>query len=167
MNSRIKRVHVREDFSETFQNKAFYNLFNKWLLFSINPHPFMSLPFCLHQFLMADCQLLLGTMSYRLDPEEYITAALTIYLDIVLIFLYLLGRRWNFLHDIHVHKLHATKTPYYTTIKTSFIMYILKLHPVFKSPRINEIWQKLIFVTCIYLFHTASIRRHFSECFRY
>nr|XP_046263803.1 protein lifeguard 1 isoform X2 [Scatophagus argus] len=44
-------------------------------------------------FLMIDCQLLMGTMSYRLDPEEYVTAALTIYLDIVLIFLYLLGRR--------------------------------------------------------------------------
>ncbi|XP_041805522.1 protein lifeguard 1 [Chelmon rostratus] len=44
-------------------------------------------------FLMIDCQLLMGMMSYRLDPEEYITAALTIYLDIVLIFLYLLGRR--------------------------------------------------------------------------
>ncbi|XP_070774586.1 protein lifeguard 1 [Enoplosus armatus] len=44
-------------------------------------------------FLMIDCQLLMGTMSYRLDPEEYINAALMIYLDIVLIFLYLLGRR--------------------------------------------------------------------------
>eukprot|EP00064_Thunnus_orientalis_P019615 superscaffoldBa00004983_g19739 len=37
--------------------------------------------------------LMMGTMSYRLDPEEYINAALMIYLDIVLIFLYLLGRR--------------------------------------------------------------------------
>ncbi|XP_061587029.1 protein lifeguard 1 [Cololabis saira] len=44
-------------------------------------------------FLMVDCQLMMGTMSYRLDPEEYINAALTLYLDIVLIFLYLLGRR--------------------------------------------------------------------------
>ncbi|XP_059200115.1 protein lifeguard 1-like [Centropristis striata] len=44
-------------------------------------------------FLMVDCQLMMGTMSYRLDPEEYINAALLIYLDIVLIFLYLLGRR--------------------------------------------------------------------------
>lgn len=44
-------------------------------------------------FLMIDCQLLMGMMSYRLDPEEYINAALVIYLDIVLIFLYLLGRR--------------------------------------------------------------------------
>ncbi|XP_067462610.1 protein lifeguard 1-like [Thunnus thynnus] len=44
-------------------------------------------------FLMIDCQLMMGTMSYRLDPEEYINAALMIYLDIVLIFLYLLGRR--------------------------------------------------------------------------
>lgn len=44
-------------------------------------------------FLMVDCQLMMGTMSYRLDPEEYISAALTIYLDVMLIFLYLLGRR--------------------------------------------------------------------------
>ncbi|KAM6919044.1 protein lifeguard 1 [Xenentodon cancila] len=44
-------------------------------------------------FLMVDCQLMMGVMSYRLDPEEYINAALMIYLDIVLIFLYLLGRR--------------------------------------------------------------------------
>uniref|UniRef100_A0A1A8DAI9 Glutamate receptor, ionotropic, N-methyl D-aspartate-associated protein 1 (Glutamate binding) n=1 Tax=Nothobranchius kadleci TaxID=1051664 RepID=A0A1A8DAI9_NOTKA len=40
-------------------------------------------------FLMIDCQL----MIIRLDPEEYINAALMIYLDIILIFLYLLGRR--------------------------------------------------------------------------
>ncbi|XP_073348154.1 protein lifeguard 1 [Pagrus major] len=44
-------------------------------------------------FLLIDIQLLMGTMSYRLDPEEYVNAALTIYLDVVLIFLYLLGRR--------------------------------------------------------------------------
>ncbi|XP_058506678.1 protein lifeguard 1 [Solea solea] len=44
-------------------------------------------------FLMVDCQLMMGMMSFRLDPEEYINAALTLYLDIVLIFLYLLGRR--------------------------------------------------------------------------
>ncbi|RVE60982.1 hypothetical protein OJAV_G00166120 [Oryzias javanicus] len=44
-------------------------------------------------FLVVDCQLMMGCMSYRLDPEEYIYAALMIYLDIILIFLYLLGRR--------------------------------------------------------------------------
>lgn len=44
-------------------------------------------------FLMIDCQLMMGRMSYRLDPEEYINAALMIYLDIVTIFLCLLGRR--------------------------------------------------------------------------
>uniref|UniRef100_A0A3Q3BHN5 Si:ch211-284o19.8 n=1 Tax=Kryptolebias marmoratus TaxID=37003 RepID=A0A3Q3BHN5_KRYMA len=38
-------------------------------------------------FLTVDCQLMMGTMSYRLNPEEYVNAALTIYLDIVLIFL--------------------------------------------------------------------------------
>uniref|UniRef100_A0A3Q3X4C9 Uncharacterized protein n=1 Tax=Mola mola TaxID=94237 RepID=A0A3Q3X4C9_MOLML len=44
-------------------------------------------------FLMVDCQLLMGMMSYRLHPEEYINAALIIYLDIAIIFLYLLGRK--------------------------------------------------------------------------
>lgn len=41
-------------------------------------------------FLMADVQLM---MSDRVNPEDYVTAALLIYLDIILIFLYLLGRR--------------------------------------------------------------------------
>ncbi|KAK5889422.1 hypothetical protein CesoFtcFv8_015429 [Champsocephalus esox] len=45
------------------------------------------------QFLMIDCQLMMGAMSNRLSPEEYINAALNIYLDVMLIFLYLLGRR--------------------------------------------------------------------------
>jgi len=36
---------------------------------------------------------MMGMMSHRLDPEEYINAALMIYLDVVLIFLFLLGRR--------------------------------------------------------------------------
>uniref|UniRef100_A0A8C5HH90 Uncharacterized protein n=1 Tax=Gouania willdenowi TaxID=441366 RepID=A0A8C5HH90_GOUWI len=44
-------------------------------------------------FLLIDCQLMMGVMSFRLDPEEYVRAALTIYLDIILLFLYLLGRR--------------------------------------------------------------------------
>ncbi|XP_074508145.1 protein lifeguard 1-like [Sebastes fasciatus] len=44
-------------------------------------------------FLMVDCQLIMGKTSYRLDPEEYITAALMIYLDVVLIFIWLLGKR--------------------------------------------------------------------------
>uniref|UniRef100_A0A668AXH4 Si:ch211-284o19.8 n=1 Tax=Myripristis murdjan TaxID=586833 RepID=A0A668AXH4_9TELE len=43
-------------------------------------------------FLMIDVQLLTGSMSYRTSPEDYVSAALTIYLDIVFIFLYLLGR---------------------------------------------------------------------------
>uniref|UniRef100_A0A7N6B4S4 Uncharacterized protein n=1 Tax=Anabas testudineus TaxID=64144 RepID=A0A7N6B4S4_ANATE len=44
-------------------------------------------------FLMIDCQMLMGRSSLSLDPEEYVNAALLIYLDIILIFLYLLGRR--------------------------------------------------------------------------
>ncbi|XP_068604578.1 protein lifeguard 1 [Brachionichthys hirsutus] len=44
-------------------------------------------------FLVIDCQLLMGLMSHRLDPEEYVNAALMIYMDVVLIFLCLLGRR--------------------------------------------------------------------------
>uniref|UniRef100_A0A3B3ZFX9 Uncharacterized protein n=1 Tax=Periophthalmus magnuspinnatus TaxID=409849 RepID=A0A3B3ZFX9_9GOBI len=37
--------------------------------------------------------MMTGSMSHRVSPEDYVTAALIIYLDIVLIFLYLLGRR--------------------------------------------------------------------------
>ncbi|KAF6728067.1 Protein lifeguard 1 [Oryzias melastigma] len=44
-------------------------------------------------FLVVDCQMMMGSMSHRLNPEEYIYAALMIYLDIILIFLYLLGKR--------------------------------------------------------------------------
>ncbi|XP_034558445.1 protein lifeguard 1 [Notolabrus celidotus] len=44
-------------------------------------------------FLMIDVQLLTGTMSNRVDPEDYVTAALIIYLDIIIIFLYLLGKK--------------------------------------------------------------------------
>ncbi|KAM9791503.1 protein lifeguard 1 [Syngnathus typhle] len=44
-------------------------------------------------FLMSDCQLMMGALSYRLDPEEYVSAALIIYLDIMLIFIYLMGKR--------------------------------------------------------------------------
>lgn len=64
----------------------------KWLIHLFYFFPILSQ---IHttQFLMVDCQLLMGTMSYRLSPEEYVSAALTIYLDIILIFLYLLGRR--------------------------------------------------------------------------
>lgn len=41
-------------------------------------------------FLLVDVQ---WTMNERVNPDEYVSAALFIYLDVVLIFLYLLGRR--------------------------------------------------------------------------
>ncbi|XP_028987838.1 protein lifeguard 1 [Betta splendens] len=44
-------------------------------------------------FLMIDCQMIMGRKSLSLNPEDYVTAALKIYLDIILIFLYLMGRR--------------------------------------------------------------------------
>uniref|UniRef100_A0A3Q0RZS8 Si:ch211-284o19.8 n=1 Tax=Amphilophus citrinellus TaxID=61819 RepID=A0A3Q0RZS8_AMPCI len=44
-------------------------------------------------YLAIDCQLMMGMMSYRADPEDYVNAALRIYLDVALIFLFLLGRR--------------------------------------------------------------------------
>uniref|UniRef100_A0AAX7VZK0 Uncharacterized protein n=1 Tax=Astatotilapia calliptera TaxID=8154 RepID=A0AAX7VZK0_ASTCA len=44
-------------------------------------------------YLVIDCQLVMGRMAYSADPEDYINAALRIYLDVVLIFLYILGRR--------------------------------------------------------------------------
>ncbi|XP_077581071.1 protein lifeguard 1 [Stigmatopora nigra] len=43
-------------------------------------------------FLMVDCQLMMGALNYRLDPEEYVSAALMIYLDVMLIFIYLMRR---------------------------------------------------------------------------
>ncbi|KAL2097171.1 hypothetical protein ACEWY4_006378 [Coilia grayii] len=49
-------------------------------------------------FLVVDCQLVMGKQTYSLNPEEYVFAALIIYLDMINIFLYLLillggGRR--------------------------------------------------------------------------
>ncbi|XP_051726076.1 protein lifeguard 1 [Ctenopharyngodon idella] len=41
-------------------------------------------------FLAVDCQLVMGRKKYSLSPEEYVFAALIIYLDIILIFLYIL-----------------------------------------------------------------------------
>ncbi|KAK9979154.1 hypothetical protein ABG768_012598 [Culter alburnus] len=41
-------------------------------------------------FLAVDCQLVMGRKKYSLDPEEYIFGALIIYLDIIMIFLYIL-----------------------------------------------------------------------------
>ena len=47
-------------------------------------------------FLVYDTQLLVGGRKYELSEEEYVFAALTIYIDVIQIFLYLLelfGRR--------------------------------------------------------------------------
>uniref|UniRef100_A0A8C1R2R5 Protein lifeguard 1-like n=1 Tax=Cyprinus carpio TaxID=7962 RepID=A0A8C1R2R5_CYPCA len=41
-------------------------------------------------FLVVDCQLVMGRQKYSLNPEEYVYAALIIYLDIIMIFLYIL-----------------------------------------------------------------------------
>ncbi|XP_026876694.2 protein lifeguard 1 [Electrophorus electricus] len=41
-------------------------------------------------FLAVDCQLVMGREKYGLSPEEYVFAALVIYLDIITIFLYIL-----------------------------------------------------------------------------
>ncbi|XP_058241442.1 protein lifeguard 1 [Hemibagrus wyckioides] len=41
-------------------------------------------------FLAVDCQMVLGRQKYSLSPEEYVFAALVIYLDIIAIFLYIL-----------------------------------------------------------------------------
>lgn len=42
------------------------------------------------QFLAVDTQLLLGNKKLSLSPEEYVFAALNLYLDIIQIFLYIL-----------------------------------------------------------------------------
>ncbi|XP_062848942.1 protein lifeguard 1 [Trichomycterus rosablanca] len=41
-------------------------------------------------FLAVDCQLVMGREKYALNPEEYVFASLIIYLDIIMIFLYIL-----------------------------------------------------------------------------
>lgn len=43
------------------------------------------------QFLAVDTQLVLGNKQLALSPEEHVFAALTLYTDIVNIFLYLLA----------------------------------------------------------------------------
>lgn len=42
------------------------------------------------QFLVVDCQLVMGRATYALSPEEHVFAALNIYLDMINIFLYIL-----------------------------------------------------------------------------
>ncbi|XP_062337518.1 protein lifeguard 1 [Osmerus eperlanus] len=44
-------------------------------------------------FLSVDCLMVVSLGRYGLDPEEYVFAALIIYLDVVMIFLYILGKR--------------------------------------------------------------------------
>lgn len=46
--------------------------------------------FFLPQFLAFDTQLLLGNKRYTISPEEYIFATLSIYLDIIYLFSFLL-----------------------------------------------------------------------------
>uniref|UniRef100_A0AAY4AXP1 Uncharacterized protein n=1 Tax=Denticeps clupeoides TaxID=299321 RepID=A0AAY4AXP1_9TELE len=41
-------------------------------------------------FLAVDCQLVMGRDTYALSPEEYVFAALVLYVDVITIFLYLL-----------------------------------------------------------------------------
>jgi len=43
------------------------------------------------QFLAYDVQLIMGGKKYELSPEEYIFASLTLYLDIIRIFMLLLA----------------------------------------------------------------------------
>ena len=49
-------------------------------------------------FLAIDTQLLMGNKKYKFDEEDYINAALQLYLDICYIFIYILqafgGSKW-------------------------------------------------------------------------
>lgn len=134
----------------TCENKAYYkpchNLLFYLVLIShpvLNPHLLLSLPSCLSQFLMINCQMLMGS-SYGVDPEEYINAALTIYMNIVLIFLCLLGRRWNCLNNIHILYINTHRRTLQTvpTMKMSFIIIIIVYIMYFK-------WQWMDDYQCI------------------
>lgn len=62
----------------------------------------------LSQFLAFDTQLLMGNKQYAMSPEEYIFATLSLYLDIVYLFTFLLqlfgnGREWAWLCCNNVH----------------------------------------------------------------
>jgi len=49
-------------------------------------------------FLVYDTQMLIGGRKYELTEEEYVFGALTIYIDVIQIFLYLLsilGNEWS------------------------------------------------------------------------
>lgn len=51
----------------------------------------LHLEFFVLQFLAVDTQLLLGNKELSLSPEEYVFAALTLYTDVINIFLYILA----------------------------------------------------------------------------
>lgn len=46
---------------------------------------------CTFQFLIFDTQQVMGGRKYELSPEEYIYGALQLYIDVVYIFLIILG----------------------------------------------------------------------------
>ena len=48
-------------------------------------------PICEFQFLAYDTQLVMGGKKYELSPEEYVFASLTLYMDVIRIFLLLLA----------------------------------------------------------------------------
>ena len=41
-------------------------------------------------YILIDTQLIIGGKQYAIDPEEYIFAAMSLYLDIILLFRYIL-----------------------------------------------------------------------------
>jgi len=66
-------------------------LMSSCLLFT-PPDPMAVMNIFLFQYLVFDTQLMLGGKhKYALSPEEYIFAALNLYLDIVNMFAYILG----------------------------------------------------------------------------
>ena len=68
-------------------------------------------------YIVYDTQLMMGGKhKYALDPEEYIFAALNIYLDIVNLFMYILmivGGNYNFFLDF------SSTNIYYSSVSAS------------------------------------------------
>ena len=56
---------------------------------------------CVCEFLVFDTQMVVGgKRAYQLSPEEYITGAMELYIDVIFIFFIILGASKNWWRDL-------------------------------------------------------------------